>query len=492
MLARTGALLAAAAALLAFLALALERIDYPFEIEWMEGGSLGHVERLRAGEALYASPSLEFTPFIYTPLYFEMSSWIAEWLGGGFAPLRAISLLASLVSFALVGCLVGRESGSRSAGLLAAGLLAATFEASGAWFDIARVDPLFLAFTLATVFVLRFGSSLPAGILAGALGACAFFTKQTTLTILAPFLLCAVFERSRFWVAFFGTLALGVAAGSVALEVGSDGWYSYYAFDLPRQHKIRWYKLLSFWSRDVMATMPVAAAAAVAFFAWRPLSASLPPEGPEGRRRLFYVCAAIGMIGSSFFSRLHSGGYLNVLMPAHAVLATFFGLGAAAFLRVFAQSQRPASELIVYGLCLLQFGILAYDPREQIPSEADRRAGEVLLERIRGIEGEVLVVYHGYLPGLAGKATSAEWMAVLDILRGHAGPERDRMRAEIETAIRERRYAAIILDEEWFPEVLDAHYELRGRLFQTEVFWPRTGERVRPEWLYLPKPAEGS
>jgi hypothetical protein len=210
------------------------------------------------------------------------------------------------------------------------------------------------------------------------------------------------------------------------------------------------------------------------------------------RRRIFYVCLALGMIGSSLVSRLHSGGYLNVLMPAHAALAVFFGLAAAACLRIFAESRQYAATLCVYGLCLLQFGILAYDPREQVPSEADRRAGEALLERIRGIEGEVLVVYHGYLPGRVGKKTSAEWMAIMDVLRGHTGPERRRMRADIESAIRERRYAAIIIDEEWFPELLDANYELRGSLFEEDVFWPRTGEIVRPEWLFLPRPAEGS
>ena len=90
------ALAAALVYLAAYLFIALQRIDYPFEIEWMEGGSAGHVARVLAGESLYAPPTLAFTPFIYTPLYFHGSAWFAQLLGEGFLPLRLVSFLSSL------------------------------------------------------------------------------------------------------------------------------------------------------------------------------------------------------------------------------------------------------------------------------------------------------------------------------------------------------------------------------------------------------------
>jgi hypothetical protein len=62
------AVLAALAALGSYLFVALARIDYPFEIEWMEGGSRGHVERIRAGGELYGFFNDTATTEIYTPL----------------------------------------------------------------------------------------------------------------------------------------------------------------------------------------------------------------------------------------------------------------------------------------------------------------------------------------------------------------------------------------------------------------------------------------
>jgi hypothetical protein len=482
--ARRLALVAALVYLAAYCFIALQRIDYPFEIEWMEGGSAGHVARILAGEGLYAPPTLAFTPFIYTPLYFHASAWFARLLGEGFLPLRLVSFLSSLLCFALVGHLVARECGDRRAGLLAAGLLAASFEISGAWFDIARVDSLFLALALASLTLLRFGTTLSAAVVAGLLGGCAFFTKQTALVVFAPFLICAVVARVRTWVAFSAALAVVVVVGCLVLDARSDGWFSYYVFELPAQHRIQWRELERFWRLDLLGRLPVAAAAAVAFFAVSRFGANDP-------RRLYYPCLAIGTLGASLLSRLHSGGYENVLLPAYAGLAIFFGLGANASGRLAVARRRPLAALAIYVLCLIQFAMLAYDPEKQIPGERDRSAGERLVETIRGFEGEVLVVSHGYLAGLAGKRRSAQWMALTDVLRAGEGPVKDDIQREIEGAIRERRFAAIITDGDWHEKDLEAHYELRGSAFDdASVFWTRTGVRTRPERIYLPKRAD--
>ena len=119
--ARGLALLAAFGFVGAYVWLALQRMDDPFEPEWMEGGSQGHVARILSGEPLYGPPTLEFTPFIYTPLYYQVGAWLAPFLGEGFFPLRLVSWLASLGCFALLAAFVLRETHDRVAALLAAG-----------------------------------------------------------------------------------------------------------------------------------------------------------------------------------------------------------------------------------------------------------------------------------------------------------------------------------------------------------------------------------
>src|SRR5262249_52504511 len=53
---------------------ALLRRRSPYELEWIEGGMVNHVARLRGGQPLYGAPSLTFTPDIYTPLYFVVAA----------------------------------------------------------------------------------------------------------------------------------------------------------------------------------------------------------------------------------------------------------------------------------------------------------------------------------------------------------------------------------------------------------------------------------
>src|SRR5262245_19847897 len=71
------ALAAAALFTAAYIGVAWLRMSYPYELEWMEGGSLDDVARVLAGQPLYTTPTLQFIPYAYPPLYF--------WIGAGFA-----------------------------------------------------------------------------------------------------------------------------------------------------------------------------------------------------------------------------------------------------------------------------------------------------------------------------------------------------------------------------------------------------------------------
>ena len=75
------------------------RIPYPYDLEWMEGGMLLHAARIAEGQPLYVTPSIDFIPFIYTPLY--------PWIVGGLASLglpleytlgRSVSMICVVVA----------------------------------------------------------------------------------------------------------------------------------------------------------------------------------------------------------------------------------------------------------------------------------------------------------------------------------------------------------------------------------------------------------
>ena len=163
-----------------------------------------------SGRPLYVEPSLEFTPFIYTPLYFYVAAAVSKVLGVGFLPLRLVSFVASLGCLWLIGRFVRRETGSWTWGIVAAGLFAATYRLSGAWLDIARVDTLFLFLVLGSIHLLRFRRGpLDGG--GWAADGLAFLTKQTALFIALPLALYPLlfgrgWARIAFAVAFGGFL----------------------------------------------------------------------------------------------------------------------------------------------------------------------------------------------------------------------------------------------------------------------------------------------
>jgi len=225
-----GALVAVALTtpIVVYLWVAAHRVGYPFELDWMEGGSVELAARAAAGHSLYVAPSLSFVGWTYPPLYYWTAAAVAKLTGVGFLPLRLVSLTASVVSMATLAWMVWRETGDRVAGIVAAGLFAATFRISGAWFDVGRVDSLFLALTLLALACGRWATGVRGGIGLGILAFLAFFTKQSALLALLPALVYLALTRRRVGIPALVTVLALVLVSTAVLDAATDGWYRYY------------------------------------------------------------------------------------------------------------------------------------------------------------------------------------------------------------------------------------------------------------------------
>ena len=231
------ALGAALAQFARFLFIAFSRIAFPFSLEWMEGGSFVQVSRILEGQPLYVRPSFDFIPQIYPPVYFYISALASKILGNSFVPLRLVSILATLGILFLIYELVYKQSGSKSGGILASGFFCATYELSGHWFDIARVDSLALAFLLLAAYFLLKDQPI-ASTIGGIFLALSCFTKQTMLILAGVFIIFCLLLPSKNRLIFVGTAVFGFLAGTVVLDWSSEGWYSYYIFHLPGRHNL--------------------------------------------------------------------------------------------------------------------------------------------------------------------------------------------------------------------------------------------------------------
>jgi 4-amino-4-deoxy-L-arabinose transferase-like glycosyltransferase len=453
----------------------------------MEGGTVDHVRRILSGQRLYVSPSLEFVPYAYTPLYFYVSAAASRVLGVGFTPLRLISFLSSIGCFAVIFLIVKRETRSKASAFLASCLFAATFRLAGAWLDIARVDSLFLLFLLGALYLIRFGGSARSDVLAGLLLSLSFLTKQSALIVCLPLLIYRITSKPRSSIPLIGTTIAIFGGSTLLLNYIHDGWYVYYVFDLLTKHSVVANMFYGFWTKDILSPLSIACVVSIAYFFIH------LPNAKYRESLLFYLLAGIGMLGAAWLSRLSSGGYNNVLLPAYAFISILFGLGIHSVFehtRFVSVDHSGSFRIVICLAAIIQFLALIYNPLKQVPSQKDLETGRSFINQVAQIQGEILVPYHGYLPAMAGKATHALEIAIEDILRAHDGPVKTKLVQEIEQAIRSQRFSAIIVDDPaWlFHDDIDKYYVLYGRVFDDDTaFWPVTGMRTRPELIYIPK-----
>jgi Dolichyl-phosphate-mannose-protein mannosyltransferase len=457
--------------LAAYCVLGALRMPFPGAMEWLESNMYYQMLRVLEGQALYVAPSLEYVPSIYPPLYFYIAALLAQIFGPDFWILRLISYVSSLGSMALIGHIVYRESNRRIAGLWAAGLFAATYHISATYFDTGRIDPLFLFLSLGTLAMVRFVPGMTGCLFAAGLLAAAMLTKQTALILSFPLVAYIFLFRSRFQALCFGGFFLVlVALPSLWLNAATQGWYFFFAFELPAQHPILWNRLGSFWLQQILAPMGIAACLSVSYFFLIPLKKLRAPA-------LLYALFFITMLAVSCMPWIKSSGFKNVLPPAHAALAIGTGLALAA-----ARANRI--RLLLLAAACVQFALLWYSPLPLVPAAGNAKVVHSTIAAIKEIDGEVFAPANGYLSVVAGKTHSAHIGCINDVLDGEPGPVRDGLISEIRKAIRDKRFAAILLDRKFnfFQRDIETHY----------ILWPHYAENMlyRPliKYWYIPKP----
>jgi hypothetical protein len=421
--------------------IAAHRLAYPYELDWMEGGSVELAGRVLAGHSLYAAPSLAYVGWTYPPLYYWTAAALARVVGLGFLPLRLISFASSLVAIGALAAIVRRVGGGAVAGALAAGVFAATYALSGSWLDVGRLDSMFVALTLVAAWSgLRAGGAR-GGAGVGLLAFLAVFTKQPAAIALAPPLLWLLVRRPRVGLPAVGTLIGLLAASTVALDLATHGWYRYYvASELTGQSWVTnvW---VSFWTQDLLAHLwPVAVLAGLALLTG--MVRGPRSLGPARRDETVYLLAtAGGLLAAAWLSRLHSGGYLNVRIPAYAAVALLAGLAAGALRR-----RGAVGGACVAGLLALQLALLTYPVNARLPTPADRRAGAALIAELRRLPRPVLVFTHPWYGSLAGSPSFAQSDGVREVLRSAAARGRRVLRRELAGALDALHVRTVVLD----------------------------------------------
>ena len=457
------------AAIAAYAYIALRRMSYPYDLEWIEGGILQHVERVQDGKPLYREPTAEFAPLLYAPLYYYVAAAFGLVFDTGLTLLRAVSFAASLGCMALSYVLVRGETGSRAAGVVAAGLFAAVYDQVGGWFDLARVDSLFLLLLIAAALVARRARAWPAAAAAGVLIVLAVYAKQqAALAVPALFLFFALGRRD--WaraLAFGATAAVGIAAVYLVWDASSDGWFSFFVFELGAQHPGAPQYRTKFFTEDMGIVAPALLVGALAVWTWW--------RARDVERLAFYVPLGLAVAAGSLASRLHDGGYPNVVLPAYLLIAVMAGVGLGV--------TRSRGLALAAALALLvQFGMLAYDPGRYIPSDADRARSDGAVAAIRALPGDVYVASYPIYARRAGKPVYVHNAAAIDILRADDSEQRTQFEARYGGALAAGCFSRLVgagFDEN--------HYVRVGPLVRGERVQAISGLPVPVGDVYVPR-----
>jgi hypothetical protein len=479
---RALAALLALAAIGTYVAVALTRLTYPLVLEVLESNSLVEVHRILAGQPLYAAPSASYVPDGYPPLYFAVSAAAASVLGSSYLPLRLVSLVSSLACFAVLGRLVQRETGTDAAGIAASGLLAGTYFATHAWFDVARVDSLFLALSVAALYAVRWARRTRGAVAAGLLLGAAFLTKQSALAEGAVVLaVLAAGPRRRLAVPAALTYA-GVLAGStLVLGLASHGWYLYYVFEQMGQHALNTATETRFWTGYLLPTLGIAACAAV-------LGARrVPPV-------LLAGCTALVLEG--YAARVQIGGNANDMLPAYLAVALLAGLAMAPWPCGQPGSAGRWAAAVAAGLVTAQLAVLVagFRPDQAIPTDAERAADVRLAAGLRILGGTVAIPGDPGLALMAGLPEVEDQVAAADVLGASDQGAKTIFTGSVARAVATQRFTAIITemtgDLRGFPADLPRYYRLCPQMplagTPPDPYGPVAVARQLPVSVWLP------
>jgi hypothetical protein len=480
---------------------ALHRLGYPYEVNWLEGGGVEIVRRVIDGQSLYTAPTLGYVSYTYTPLFAFVSAAVAEITGIGFLPLRVVSFVSALVAIGAVWRLTFVVTSDRVAGAVACGLFAATYGLTGWWFDVGREDSLFLALTLVAILLGQRARGARAGAAVGAVAFLAFFTKQTGLVAVLPAVVWLAVVRPRAGVSALAAIAVLVAGSTLLLDGLTHGWYRYFVVGelggQPWDPRV-W---IGFWTHSLyrhlrpLAWLAFAATVAVAAREFRRIRSDRGRALPailrlSAGRELgagYVIVGCAGLLLAAWFSRLHTGGYLNVLMPAYAACGLVGGLA-------FAELRRlgPLPAVVAVALVLVQLGQLLTIPNHAIPHKSARAAGAALITRLRALPGPVLVLAHPWYGTMANAGTFAQSDAIFEVLRSGDSRGSAYLRHTLRGSLDRYGIQAVVLDHpppSWLETQLKREFVLQPGKITPTVLRPPSDLHSGPTFLWLRKVA---
>jgi hypothetical protein len=454
-----------------FLWAACKRLGYPFDVEWIESGILVSILRILHGQGMYVAPTLHYVPFLYTPLYMYIAAAATKLVGvaHGYMGMRLVSTLATLATAAVIYALVRIETPRRVAAIAGAGLFLASYAVVGGFYDVGRVDSLFVLLLMLALLLQRRGYP----VLAAMVWVLVFQTKQTVLP-LAIVVLLAEWQRPRRMLAALATFAALTTLSVVAINHATGGWYGFYVFGVARGLPLVLRLFALFVPLEIAGPMPVA---------WALIVTALVVTRVRLERAMFYIFVSFALIGGIWFVESHRGAAGNSVIPVYAWTSVLFGVALARLLQYC--EGRPRLELTVLLAGAVQLIAMIYNPGRFVPPADTTARTQAYVDHLRSLPGDVWVVNHSYDAVLAGREPNAEGEALGAVIDADPKGIGARLHDELYSKMNTHAYTAVVVDT---PDPHSANWGF-DRQYPLEIAIRLDNYRYltsQPEWFLLP------
>lgn len=461
----------------------------------MEGCVVDHARRISAGMPLYAEPSADFIPLLYTPLsYYVTSLFIGL---GSFTAARLVSILSVTGAILTTTFLAGRAAPTRWMSVWVVPLVLATYFAVDGQYDVARADNLLVLLASLSVLALNLKSARAAVAAFVPLATAAVYTKQSALIFFVVLLAATLLVRRRVALLAGPLWAAAVAAIFAWANLATDGWFRIYTWDLPGHIGFSaaslWRSLREDFFGDLLLPTLGLIAGAGALFVRRRDGREPRPARDRGFRLL--LAAAVGAAVYSAASRWSIGGARNVLILYAVLGSAFLPVSLARIGESIGSERRWLARRAT--LLVLAVAMLAPldSPRSYLPTEAGRAVWARFHAALSqyGSADDVWVVAHGAGAGAGDSApTRPHLSTMMNFLGAGSGrwgsPTGHQLPADLLQRIERREFAAIVvLDWDRLTQALIASHYRPDPLREPFELPEYTGWQPGPERVWIPR-----
>ena len=238
--------------LILFVFIIWNRLALPFVFEWGESAGLNQIFRILSGGNLYDQPTLGFSPLVYTPLYYFLAAGVSKVIGNPLISARLISAISSIASVALIIWIIQSETKNSLIAWISGMVYLACFALTDGFYDLARVDSLYVLMVLIAFSVIREAKFKTGFFLFGILVVVGFFIKQSFIIVFLPLQIYLLYRDWKFsWIAI-AVEAIGISVPLFLINRSSEGWFFYYIFELPKEHGYSIISAVNFWIGDTI------------------------------------------------------------------------------------------------------------------------------------------------------------------------------------------------------------------------------------------------